>query len=291
MEIKQRGSTIGTKIILMFYKTVGYKFPAFIVNFIALYYSLTTASVRKNLQSYYDHLEIDLNFNQYFKHIRFFSFSIFDRFVSRIDPTNLKIDKVNNKDFYKLSDGGIVLLSHFGGWAIAANALQDNKLPTVNVVMRENTKEDLKKVENKEIRQNEDHVHIIDLNEGGLTANIKIANALMAGEIVAFMADRVVDPAKTVIVEFFNEKINFNRSPFDIAIKTKKPIMAVFIVNIGLKHYKLMVVDIHSKNKTVESLAQIYANTLEKIIKEYPQQWYNFYDFFKQQGVINDDNR
>ncbi|WOE69612.1 lysophospholipid acyltransferase family protein [Hydrogenimonas thermophila] len=291
MEIKQRGSKLGTKIILILYKTVGYKFPAFIVNFIALYYALTTTSIRKNLQSYYDHLEMSLNFNQYFKHIRFFSFSIFDRFVSRIDPNSLKIDKVNDKDFYTLSDGGIVLLSHFGGWAIAANALQDDKLPTVNVVMRENTKEELKEVENSEIRRNKDHVHIIDLNEGGLAANIKIANALMAGEIVAFMADRVVDPTKTVTVKFFNEKVNFNRSPFDIALKTKKPLMAVFIVNIGLKHYKLMVISLHSENNTTESLAQIYANTLEKIIKEYPGQWYNFYDFFKQQGVNYDDNR
>jgi predicted LPLAT superfamily acyltransferase len=291
MEIAQRGSIIGTKIVLMLYKVVGYRLPSIVVNFIALYYTVTTNSVKKNLLSYYEHLGIDLTFNQYFKHIRFFSFSIFDRFVSRIDPTSLQIDKINEKDFYKLSNGGVVLLSHFGGWAIAANALQDDKLPTINVVMRETTKEELKNIENREIRQNEKHVQIIDLEKGGLAANIKIANSLMAGEIVAFMADRVVDPTKTVTVNFLNKKVNFNRSPFDIAIKTKRPIMAVFIVKVGLKHYKLIVKDLNLKNNTTESLAQNYANTLEKIVKEYPHQWYNFYDFFKQQGVNYDDNR
>ncbi len=290
MEIKQYGSIIGTKIILLFYKIFGYKIPAFMVNFIALYYTITTTSVKKDLQSYYDHLGIKLDLKQYYKHIRFFSFSIFDRFISRTNPSDIKIDKVNSKAFYKLSNGGIVLLSHFGGWAIAANALQDDKLPTVNIVMKESTKEDLKKVEKKEIRNNEKHVHIIDLNKGGINAYIKIANTLMGGEIIAFMADRVVDPTKIVTVKFLNVKINLNKSPFDIAIKTKKPIMAIFIVNIGLQHYKLMVIDIHSENKTVESLAQIYANTLEKLIKKYPEQWYNFYDFFKQQGVNNNDN-
>ena len=291
MEIAQRGSIIGTKIVLMLYKVVGYRLPSIVVNFIALYYTVTTNSVKKNLLSYYEHLGIDLTFNQYFKHIRFFSFSIFDRFVSRIDPTSLQIDKINEKDFYKLSNGGVVLLSHFGGWAIAANALQDDKLPTINVVMRETTKEELKNIENREIRQNEKHVQIIDLEKGGLAANIKIANSLMAGEIVAFMADRVVDPTKTVTVNFLNKKVNFNRSPLDIAIKTKRPIMAVFIVKVGLKHYKLIVKDLNLKNNTTESLAQNYANTLEKIVKEYPHQWYNFYDFFKQQGVNNDNNR
>ena len=96
------------------------------------------------------------------------------------------------------------------------------------------------------------------------------------------MADRVVDPTKPVAVNFLNEKVNFNRSPFDIAIKTKRPIMAVFIIKIGLKHYKLIVKDLNLKNNTTESLAQNYANTLEKIVKEYPHQWYNFYDFFKE---------
>ena len=67
--------------------------------------------------------------------------------------------------------------------------------------------------------------------------------------------------------------------------------MAVFIVKVGLKHYKLIVKDLNLKNNTTESLAQNYANTLEKIVKEYPHQWYNFYDFFKQQGVNYDDSR
>ena len=292
MEIKQYGNTTGTKIILLFYKILGYKIPAFIVNFIALYYTITTTSVKKVLQSYYSHLGIKLDLKQYFKHIRFFSFSIFDRFISRTNPYEIKIDKVNSKDFYKLSNGGIILLSHFGGWAIAANAFKDDKLPTVNIVMKESTKENLKKVEKKEVRNNEKHVHIIDLKKGGLVSNIKIANALMDNEIVAFMADRVIDPLKTVAVNFLNEKVNFNKTPFDIAIKTKKPIMAIFIVNIGLQHYKLTVININPKNKTTKSLAQSYANILEKLIKKYPEQWYNFYDFFKQQGVNNNnDNR
>jgi len=278
MEIKQRGTAFGYKIVLWIYRLVGYKFVSFILNFVALYYVLFTPLVKKSMQSYYNHQGIKLTSLTYFKHIKMFSLSIFDRFVSRINPEKLKFD-IHNLDAIKtLDEGGIVLLSHVGSWATAANCLEDGIL-SMHIVMRESTQETINKVEKSNNRYNEKSVKIIDLNKGNIAANIQIANALMNKEVIAMMADRVQDKTQVVEVELLGATVNINKTPFDIAKRLKKPMLAMFVLSKGEKEY-----DLHFEAISLESIknmAQKYANILEDILKKNPLQWYNFFDFFK----------
>lgn len=279
MEIKQRGSASGHRIILFFYSFLGYNFVSFLLNFVAFYYIFFTPSVKKSLQSYYEHQGISLSYINYFKHIKMFSFSIFDRFVSRLNPEELKFNIINKDVIEELEDGGIILFSHVGSWSSAAHSLK-NELQTMNIVMRENTKETIAKVENEQKRYNEQNVKIIDLNQGTIASNIQIANALMNKELVALMSDRVVDKRQSTKVSFFGSAVAINKTPFDIAKRVNKPLVAIFVMRSGVKEYDL---SLHSiQEKSVEGASQEYADILENIMKKYPEQWYNFYDFFKE---------
>jgi len=281
MGVKQYGNALGHKIIIGIYTLLGYRFVAFILNFVALYYVLFTPSVKESLKSYYEHLGIKLTHRVYFNHIKLFALSIFDRFISRIKPEELSFVRENREDFMALKDGGIVLLSHIGGWATAAHSLKA-EIPPMHIVMRESTKEDINKVEKDYKRENESGVKIIDLNQGPIAANIQIANALMNKEVVAMMADRVVDASKTIEVEFLGSKVKINKNPFDIAFRFKKVLVATFVINVAVKEYKLIFEKIEIENKSLDEIAQEYMNILTNIIKIYPNQWYNFYDFFNQ---------
>jgi len=282
MEVKQRGTAFGHRIILFFYNIFGYNFVAFILNFVAFYYVLFTPSVKKSLKSYYEHQNIELTTLTYFKHIKMFSLSIFDRFVSRIKPQDLVFNIKNQAVIKELDSGGIVLFSHVGSWASAAHSLKD-ELSTMNIVMRENSNENISKVENEQERDNEENVKIIDLNQGAIAANIQIANALMSNELVALMADRAVDKRQSVEVEFFGSKVFINKNPFDIARRLNRPLVAIFVMNTTFKNYDL---SLHLIAKgSVNEMAQEYMNVLEDIMKKFPTQWYNFYDFFKEVKV------
>jgi len=281
MGVKQYGSALGHKLILSIYNILGYRVSLFILNFIAFYYALFTPSVRQSLKSYYEHLGIELTFFRYFLHIRSFAKSIFDRFVSRIREDELTFKRENREDFLSLKDGGIVLLSHIGGWATAANSLKVD-MPQVHIVMMESQKEKIKRLEREKKRQNEQHVNIIDLSEGPISANIQIANALMNKEIVAMMADRVIDKKNSIEVEFLNDKVLINKNPFEIASRFNKKIVATFSVNDGVNSYKLIFKALNTENKKTQDIAQEYMNIVEQIVKKYPNQWYNFYDFFNQ---------
>jgi len=282
MEVKQRGTAFGHRIILAIYTLVGYDFVAFILNFVALYYVLFTPAVKKSLQSYYKHQGVKLSYRNYFRHIKMFSLSIFDRFVSRLNPEELKFNIINKNVIAKLENGGVVLFSHVGSWASAAHSLKD-ELQTMNIVMRENAKETISKVENEQKRNNEQNVKIIDLNQGAIASNIQIANALMNKELVALMSDRVTDSRHSTTVSFFGSNVSINKTPFDIANRLDKPLVAIFVMRSGVKEYELSLHSIEAK--TLQELSQQYADILEDIMKKYPQQWYNFYDFFKEVKV------
>ena len=284
MGVKRYGNAFGHKIILFFYNLLGYKFVSFILNFVAFYYVLFTPSIKKSLESYYEHLGIKLTYKVYFRHIKLFALSIFDRFVSRIKPEELHFIRENREAFMSLQEGGIVLLSHVGGWATAAHSLKAD-IPPMHIVMRESTQKDISKVEKSKERQNESGVKIIDLNQGPIAANIQIANALMSKEVVAIMADRVVDANKAIEVEFLGSKVQINRNPFDIAHRFKKVLVATFVLNSAVQEYTLIFEKIEIEDKTVEAIAQEYTNILTKIMKKYPNQWYNFYDFFNQRKI------
>ncbi len=284
MAVKQYGSGFGHKTILFFYNLLGYKFVSFILNFVVFYYVLFTPSVKKSLQSYYDHLGLELTYRVYFKHIKLFALSIFDRFVSRMKPDELSFERENREAFLSLQEGGIVLLSHIGGWATAAHSMKAD-IPPMNVVMHEVTRGTINKVENSTQRHNETKVKIIDLNQGAIAANIQIANALMNKEVIAMMADRITDPKKVVDVEFLGSKVQINKNPFDIAYRFKKMIVVAFVILLEEKHYKLVFENIIVDEKSLENLAQEYMDILSKIIRKYPNQWYNFYDFFNPRKI------
>ena len=283
MEVKQRGTATGHKIILFIYNLLGYKSVAFILNFVALYYFLFTPSVRKDLKSYYEALGLELTHIAYFNHLKMFAFSIFDRFVSRIKPQDLTFC-VHNSEVVKLLNekGGIILLSHVGSWASAAHTLE-GELPRMNIVMRENAHDSIKNVEQENKRENENSVNIIDLSQGAIASNIQIANALMENELVALMADRFVDDRRKVKVNFLARDVYINKNPFEIAARVKKPLVSIFVTNHSLRKYelKLELIELAS----IEEMAQQYTNILQDIIKKHPNQWYNMYDFFKEANV------
>ncbi len=288
MGVKQYGSVYGHKIIIALYKLFGYKFIAMILNFVAFYYALLTPSVKKSLTSYYEHLGLKLDFSTYFKHIKNFSFSIFDRFISRIDPEELSFERENREAFLSLQEGGIVLLSHIGGWATAAHSMRA-EIPPMNIVMHEATKGKISKYENSKQRKNETNVKILDLNQGAIAVNIQIANALMNKEVVAMMADRVLDPRKVVSVNFLGDQIEINKNPFEIAYRLKQPLVATFVVMLKERYYKLIFKKIEIKDRRLEEIAQEYMDILTEIIEVYPNQWYNFFDIFNPKDI--DDNK
>lgn len=283
MHTQQRGSGWSIALVFNLYKVFGYKFIYYLMYPVSFFYFLFASNVKNSLKIYYKNINIEFTNKLYFKHLHTFAVCMVDRFISKVDPKSYEFTFNNKKEATKiLNEGTILLYSHFGGWAASSNlANTKNKL---NIVMQEVLLEKIKKIENSlEIKNN---INIIDLNQGMLKVSITIANALMNNEIVAMMADRTANNKAEIKTDFFNKKALFNKNPFQIAYKTNKPILIFFIALVGIRKYKIEYKIINmdktkNENESIDIALKEYIKEYEKILTKYPNQWFNFYDFWE----------
>lgn len=285
---QQRGSARSIKLTLALYDIFGYKFIYYLLYPITFFYFLQARNVKESLAIYYKHLNIEFNNSVYFEHLRTFVICSVDRFVSKVDPESYSFEYKNIEIPTKILESGTVLIySHFGGWsASSSGAHVKNK---INIVMQEAMLDDIKKIEDSidgKSKDKKSNLNIIDLSQGGIYVSVQIANALMNEEIVAIMADRASNEKAEREVSFLNEQANFNKNPFQIAYKVGRPILAYFIILVGMRKYKVEYIRIDmdkskKEDEAIEEALSIYVKKFEEIVKAYPNQWFNFYDFWE----------
>lgn len=288
MSNKQRGSAWSIKLAFNLYKLFGYKFVYFIMYPVSFFYFLVASNVRLALKDYYKKLGIPFTNWTYFHHLRMFANCLVDRFISKYDPSSYNfIHKAEDKEnaIKVLNKGTILLFSHFGGWATSSNKPITNN--RVNIVMQEVILEGIKDIENS-IEKKVSNTKVIDLAQGQIAVSIEIANAISNQEVIAIMSDRPTTDKYKYKVEFFGEDAYFNENPFKIAYKTKTSLLSYFAINTGLQEYTVKTIELKLDYKLKEKEAiklaiNEYVKEFEKILKQYPNQWFNFYKFWEKE--------
>jgi len=285
MWIKQRGSEIGYKIILNIYNLVGYRGAKVIIWFVSFFYAVVTPTEREATKEYYKRIDIEYSFLYYVSHINQFALSIFDRFVTRLTPNIFEIERVNIDAFWHSDKSRILALSHIGNWANTFVAFQyDNR--KIHITADDKLKASILEYESSLKYKNSSSINIINLKDG-IKASIEIVRAIQAGDDVAIMVDRLVDPKRFVEVNFLNSPTKFNINPFEIAYNRAVDMIGVSVIRTGDKRYKLIFSDPIKVDKSIKKeeaiaiMANDYAKYLENILKEHPKQWFNFYKFWE----------
>ncbi len=286
MSAKQRVGGPIVKTLYTFYKIFGYKSVYYSLYFVVLYYFLFASNVRKALKKYYLKLGIKFTNKIFFKHLFNYALTTSDRFISKANPEDYTFLYKDRKVLLEdVKNGALIVSNHFGGWATASNYFNVENVK-INVVMNEAMIKNAKEFEELLNKKNQDCVKIIDISKGSLATSIAIGNALLENESVAFMGDRALNEKYEYCLDFFNEKAYFNKNPFLIAYKTNKPIIALFVILKNTREYELLYKRIQLDKTKKEDVAidiamKQYVKALTNILKEYPLQWFNFYDFWE----------
>lgn len=285
MSHKQRVGGLVVKTLYKLYKFFGYKFVYFSLYFVVFYYFLFARNVRESLYIYYKHLNVKFSNALYFKHLMHYAITTSDRFISKSDPELYTVTNPNKKLLLQeINSGSVLLGNHFGGWATAINFFNYSNTK-FHVVMNEAMIKSTKEFEDIVEKKNNNSVSIIDLSKGNISSYVAIANALLKNESVGLMGDRAIDIKDNYQIEFFGEKANFNKNPFIIAHKIKKPIILIFVVYEKPLEYKEVFYKLEmdyslSIEEAVTKSMEEYVKYLSSMLKEYPTQWFNFYNFW-----------
>lgn len=211
----------------------------------------------------------------YANHFRFGQI-IVDRFATYAGHTFTF--QVEGQDIFdKLErgkDGFLLLSSHIGNYEMAGYFLKPQHKTLNALVFAGETKTVMAsrkrifaghKVKMVPVRSDMSHVFLIN-------------QALQEGHIISMPGDRIFGSPRSIACQFFGTTAKFPLGPFTLAIQRCIPVLAVFVMKTGIKSYKIYVRELDGNDK--ETLCQSFVAELEKIIKLYPTQWFNFYDFW-----------
>ena len=117
-----------------------------------------------------------------------------------------------------------------------------------------------------------------------------IKEALQKNEIVAMHGDRFMEGSKTVTKTFLGHKAEFPEGPFYLSVKYKKPVIFVSAVKETDSHYHFFATKPNYQEQSnlvreeqLNNLIDLYITELEKTLKDYPEQWFNYYYFWGQE--------
>jgi predicted LPLAT superfamily acyltransferase len=180
-----------------------------------------------------------------------------------------------------LENGGILLSAHVGNWEIAGHLLK--RLNTrINVVMYDAEHEKIK--DYLDSVKGEKTMHVIPIRDN-LSHVFEISEALRNHELVCMHADRFLPEQKTFREDFLGKKAKFPMGPFLLAAQFSVPVSITFSMKESSTHYHFSATnpknyDRSSKTVFMKELLSDFILEMEKKVRAYPAQWYNYYDFW-----------
>jgi lauroyl/myristoyl acyltransferase len=133
----------------------------------------------------------------------------------------------------------------------------------------------------QERRQSAGHTTLIARQ--GLSTLFRLRSELERGESVVVLADRAVDNDR-IGVTYRGRRADFLKSPALLALLTQVPLLPVAVVCEGRGEYSAHVGrPIHpSVDGDAASLMQQVADFFSAILERYPDQWYNFFPYWRE---------
>lgn len=113
-----------------------------------------------------------------------------------------------------------------------------------------------------------------------------LSDALRDGEIVSMPGDRIFGSQKAVTCDFLGALARFPIGPFALAVSRDVPVLMVSVVKVAAWRYRIFIDRIEAeagdRREQMEALTRRFAARMEEIVRQYPTQWFNYYDFWKQ---------
>ena len=208
---------------------------------------------------------------------------VIDRFAM-FAGRRFDVEIVGHDDFKGMAardEGFVQLSSHIGNYEIAGYSIVSDRKAICPVVF---AGEKASVMEGRSELFNQTNIHMIELKQD-MSHLFEIDEALCRGDIVSFPADRFMEGSKSVRVPFFGREASFPQGPFSVASMRGVDVLAVNVMKGGAKKYKIYLTPLPydrtlPRKEQIRQISTAYVAELETRLREYPLQWFNFFDFW-----------
>jgi len=183
-----------------------------------------------------------------------------------------------------MGKGVILVTPHFGNWELGGIILSLKRY-SLNVVTLKDENQTANNFRERIRKKN--NITSIYVADDSIHTAINIINVLKNNKIVAMLGDRD-GSSKTVEVNFFGRKTKFPSGVAYVALASGAVVLPVFVVLRKSGKYQGIIekpllfsqYKQSSRNEAISKAVQDIACVFEQYIREYPDQWFNFYPFW-----------
>ena len=285
----------GTLIVKKVLQVMGLKPTYFLLRFIAFYYFLFSRRTRNSFSEYWKVIRPQYGFWKrqacMYKQVYVFAQSLVDRGLQRMQGKKLYFTYVLDESadsfgqqIESAKKGTVIIASHIGGWDMAIrffSQLSTGKRMMAIMFGMSN------QFQHHSTDEKNTKAEIVHFNENENTI-LRMKDHLNQGHVVTAMGDRPVSRSCELML-FFGKLALFDTTSIRLAIACGSQIKFVFALKDGLTKYRIFTLSppelplaIKDKNEQVKFYLNSYIGFLEKIVQQYPEQWYNFFPFWSQ---------
>jgi predicted LPLAT superfamily acyltransferase len=179
--------------------------------------------------------------------------------------------------------GAVLLTAHMGNWELAAGLLSGDLGEKLAVAAYQGEREAIAQFMK---RSGGPELRVIEVGRDVL-ATLEMIRELRGGTLLAVHGDRAIGE-QTVSIPFLGREARFPIGPFLLAAVSGAPLIATFSLQVGPAEYRFFAQEPQrlsfgagqDRATQLAAWARQYVSLLESLVKEYPYQWFNFYDFW-----------
>lgn len=213
---------------------------------------------------------------------------VLDKFAmmaNNVSQFNIDVENIGLfEDQLAKPEGMILASAHVGNFELVGHCLrQDTK--RVNGIIFGGESQQLKKQRiNSSLQAN---INLIPVSDD-MSHLFAIKNALDNGEIISILGDRSFGSSKNFRIPFLGQDAFFPMGMFKMAAQLNVPVLAVFVMKERGTRYKTHIFRLETDescrntDEKALKLASEYVANLETVMRKYPTQWFNYYEFWKE---------
>ena len=289
-EGRSKGGALGYRIFVFVLKTGGVLPAYFLLRIVTLYYLLFSFKSTKHSFNYFREklgYSVFKSILKVYRNYNLLGQSLIDKVVVIAGIPNkftFNLDGIENlRKIATLNKGGLLLTAHIGNWETASHLLTDINA-RINIVTFDGENPEIKDYLKSVTGKNA--VNFIPIKDD-LSHVFKISEAFLDNELVCMPADRFMEGNKTITVKFLGADAKFPLGPFLLAARFKVPVSFVYGMKESTYHYHFYGSEIKDysyleRDDAVQQIVRDFVADMESKVKKYPEQWYNYYNFWEQ---------
>lgn len=289
---KSKGNVLGYQIFIFLLKYSGMRAAYFVLYFVAAYYFLFAAASNRASFFYFHKIwkfgrfkSLVYIYKSYYK----FGQTLLDKVAILAGYSDRFTYYFDGEEHLRAlaaeGQGGILISAHVGNWEIAGHFLKKLNRP-INIVLFDAEHQQIKALLEKNMKKRAFKIIAIKDDFSHL---LEIHNAIRNKEFICVHGDRFVSKlnTNTYRTQFLGYPALFPLGPFELATRLKIPYTFVFAIKETNTHYHFYATPGKREEKNAEHIIEEYLRALEKLLQQFPEQWFNYYDFWEKPEVTD----